>query len=282
MSSLLFFGNCQVGAVARAVRTYIPGIDIQYIPNYEAIDIGSKKLHGDLEAAIMNCQSVVYQPMGAKWGAYAFLSEYLAELGKSSAVLPYIHVDGLWPAYKSGNRIVGIPEGLLNYCQRSLPAAQPNLAHCRQIILDLEKSSFNTDVYGLSSRLFLSLKTLTSIEKQNLTIPVTNYLHSHLRYHRLMQTQNHPTAQLTAYCLYKVFALLYKKNHLDRNLLNCAKDFYHSSADFPPDIFIRSPYPMTSHVSRVLSLSYHISDNETDASQELTAHMLYDRINALS
>lgn len=267
--------------MATAARSYIAGVNIQYISNYEAIDIGSKKIHNTLQSAIQNAQSVVYQPMGSKWGAYALLSEYLAELGKSTAVLPYIHVDGFWPAYKAGTRIVGVSEGLVNYCQRTMPASQPSLLHCREIILDLENSTFNPDAYGLSGRLYLALKTLESIEKLNQTIPIASYLRAHYRHHRLMLTQNHPSAQLTAFCLYKTFARLYFQNHLERNLLDCAKDLYLSSADFPTDVFIGSPYPMTSHASRVFDISYRISDSETYASQELTAQMLYAKMISL-
>ncbi len=260
------------------MRTYINEVEVEYIPNYEAIDIRSREIHRKLDNAIKSSHAVVYQPMGSKWGAYALLSDYLKEIDKPSVVVPYIHIDGFWPSFKSGNRIVGIPDALVQFQRRSLGSDVPSLDACCRTIRELEASALNTDIYGLNARLYFAIKTLERIEKQKKTLPVSRYIAMHLRDFRLMLTQNHPTAQLTLYCLYKIFKMLYDASMLDYCILKYAKNLYLNFDNIDPENFIGGPYPMTSHVSRILGVSYRIPDHETKASQELTAQMLYSRI----
>jgi hypothetical protein len=281
LAKLLFFGNCQLGAVASAARMCPGENEVVYISNYEAIDIESKVIHGSLEHAIKTSDIIIYQPMGAKWGAYAFLSHYLDELGKPSVVLPYIYIDGFWPAYRSGNKLVGIPNGLLQYAQRATFSSLHTFEDCYKVIRDLEKLANDTDIFGLNGRLFLGIKTLEHVEKRHRTIPVSSYILGHFRNHRVMLTQNHPTALLTTYCLYKSLSILHNLNRIDRSFVQGAKDLYLSASNINPATFIGSPYPMSSHVAQVFRMSYPIPDDESEASRVLTSQIFYATIRQL-
>lgn len=194
---ITIFANCQGAALAYLLKSKIPNLSVSFFPNYQFITEGAQHIHPGLDASIRNSDLVIWQPLRSTWGIYSILDSIYGQMAFIS--FPYIYIDGLWPFYPDGKKLIG---NLL--LDAMLDASNECKLEAKKKLIDLLSDPYSLSaaksqegfpallVSDLDTRLYSSLKTLSEKEAStdvHVSLTIQALLSKGIA---PMYTQNHP------------------------------------------------------------------------------------------
>jgi hypothetical protein len=200
---ILIFANCQGHALSKYLGKLESVLNVTYVPNYRTISLGAQHLSGRLELLCQKADLLIYQPLDLKWGIYSSMHE-LFDTSKRLSI-PYVYIDGLWPAYEEGKNIKGAE--LVECVDRLYPGLAVD-----KLRYTLDSPSCHEDVAEVvSSNLLNRLHYSFSIfqQKESLCdVKIMKWLSECTASQLPMFTQNHPKPVVISQIFMQVCSIL--------------------------------------------------------------------------
>jgi hypothetical protein len=180
VAKILFYGNCQVEALAKYAAAHSSVHELQVLRNYELI--ANPSLVPQALRCLEGVDVVIFQPLDDRHGALATTERGIfGRLGGVDRLsLPYVYNSALWPTFPEGDRFH--EEDLV----ASLVSNPTPEAALREYLLGGKDFCYEARMDGTLERL--------RAHEATTNVRVADFIAENFVERRLFFTQNHPTS----------------------------------------------------------------------------------------